>query len=1007
MKILFIHLSDSHLKEDTRLNNINANAIINSLTEIESFDECVLVFSGDIANSGAANEYKVASFLLGRVLKGISERYLDGKHIHTLIVPGNHDNSVVDEKRNHETLVSYYIDKKTDDHFYNELGQLSNFYTFANRNLCYSRGKIIDVRKIVFGKFVIKVNLINSAPFSLLGSENGDKGMHYIPSREFNKFDFNNNENYTISIIHHGAEWFSDETKRTLYEKLNPSSDLVFVGHEHFSLNENKTINGKKQIDISSGVALYGTKTEHGYNALILNTDEGYLHGYKFIYNGSIYKPSTEPTLINNNVIFRGKYKFTHTQQFKSSLESDIEQRDGNRFLDYFVFPSLEAKNINDDLKNLTVTTEEKFIELLSIKNKISIEGSLKSGKTILSKYLCLRLSEDYVPMLLTEEDFGSKKNRNVIQYALTEQYGSEADYDEYMQLDKDKLVLIVDRHDRVKKERWNDFYSEYNSKFGHIILLCGIDWNINIKEKAIEELTENEFYYLKICPFYYGKRQELITKICSKYKEHKIVDIPERARKINEEITNQIKYFQLNPDFIHQYVNYYINFSYIKTQNESNVFNKVFEANITFRIAQNTQEENVNEILVALDFVAHYIHFNKKYPLPIEEFEQAINAYNKRYDNELNPKMVYQVAIKANIIKEVSEKFGVEFCDENLLAYFTALHLNRIFNEGKGAADLKYILDNICFEINGDIILFLSYITSNVQILYPIMTSMISLMNDWDELSIDNENIKFLTKQTSPVIKQKLPDENDKKIAIEEKTQMEKSMLEEKRKDAESLYSYDESKVNSFGNKISKSINYLELVAKILPNFRHILGGEEKQAVVEILYSYPNKLLYFMLKDIDENIDKIIDELLSKNSKTKRGLLITRDMLEKSMQSQAISYILGIFDFVASTAATGKAMTELSKFNFEQNTNYRLQNIMMEENVGNFHNFSTKAEKLFNETSQNLVKQMISLIVRKYFLYHDVVLVGNAEHLADKFFGETEKKDLQLIQAKNRIVKK
>jgi hypothetical protein len=279
--------------------------------------------------------------------------------------------------------------------------------------------------------------------------------------------------------------------------------------------------------------------------------------------------------------------------------------------------------------------------------------------------------------------------------------------------------------------------------------------------------------------------------------------------------------------------------------------------------------------------------------------------------------------------------------------------------------------------------------------------------MNDWDELSIDKENIKFLTKQTSPVIKQKLPDENDKKIAIEEKTQMEKSMLEEKRQNAESLYSYDESKVNSFGNRISKSINYLELVAKILPNFRHILGGEEKQEVVKILYSYPNKLLYFMLKDIDENIDKIIDELLSKNSKTKRGLLITRDMLEKSMQSQAISYILGIFDFVASTAATGKAMTELSKFNFEQNTNYRIQNIMMEENVGNFHNFSTKAEKLFNETSQNLVKQMISLIVRKYFLYHDVVLIGNAEHLADKFFGESEKKDLQLIQAKNRIVKK
>ena len=62
---------------------------------------------------------------------------------------------------------------------------------------------------------------------------------------------------------------------------------------------------------------------------------------------------------------------------------------------------------------------------------------------------------------------------------------------------------------------------------------------------------------------------------------------------KINEEITNQIKYFQLNPDFIHQYVNYYLNFSFLKTQNDNNVFSKVFEANITFRLAQNTKQEN------------------------------------------------------------------------------------------------------------------------------------------------------------------------------------------------------------------------------------------------------------------------------------------------------------------------------------------------------------------------------------------------------------------------------
>lgn len=47
----------------------------------------------------------------------------------------------------------------------------------------------------------------------------------------------------------------------------------------------------------------------------------------------------------------------------------------------------------------------------------------------------------------------------------------------------------------------------------------------------------------------------------------------------------------------------------------------------------------------------------------------------------------------------------------------------------------------------------------------------------------------------------------------------MEKEIISEKQSQADSLYSYDQSKVNSFSNRIAKSLNYLDLVAKILPN--------------------------------------------------------------------------------------------------------------------------------------------------------------------------------------------
>lgn len=193
MKILFLHLSDAHLTQETSLTKINPNAIANSLVQMGAFDECVLVFSGDIVNSGNKNEYKVAEYLFGRIIKSINDKYFDGnKHIQTLIVPGNHDNAVKNKSRSRNDIIGFYKDKNIDRHYYEDLDELENFYAFAKRNYCFTHNKNIHVRNLTFGSFKIKVNLINSATFSLLGSENGDKGLHYLPHKELDKFNFEN-----------------------------------------------------------------------------------------------------------------------------------------------------------------------------------------------------------------------------------------------------------------------------------------------------------------------------------------------------------------------------------------------------------------------------------------------------------------------------------------------------------------------------------------------------------------------------------------------------------------------------------------------------------------------------------------------------------------------------------------------------------------------------------------------------------------------------------------------
>ena len=276
------------------------------------------------------------------------------------------------------------------------------------------------------------------------------------------------------------------------------------------------------------------------------------------------------------------------------------------------------------------------------------------------------------------------------------------------------------------------------------------------------------------------------------------------------------------------------------------------------------------------------------------------------------------------------------------------------------------------------------------------------------NEININIDNIRYLTKLNAPK-KAKLPTNKSKKDIKNKKSKMEKEILTQYKNDSESLYSYDESKVNSFGNKISKGISYLELLAKILPNFRHILKGEQKRMIVDYLYRYPNKLLYFMLKDIDDNHDKIINEILDAAPKTKKGKLITKEMISKALQNQSIEYILLIYDFIASTAVNGKTISDLNKFNFRRNTNYFLQNIMMEENAIAFQRMAKKAEELYKQTRFDIVKYMITLVVRKYLLCHNVQIIGENQRLVDVFFGENkqEKKNIKMAQVKNMLIKK
>lgn len=151
-------------------------------------------------------------------------------------------------------------------------------------------------------------------------------------------------------------------------------------------------------------------------------------------------------------------------------------------------------------------------------------------------------------------------------------------------------------------------------------------------------------------------------------------------------------------------------------------------------------------------------MHFNKKDILKYDELEKVINDYNTNYSVKLNPKKLCETLIKSTIFKEDNETFALYFCNKNYLAYFVARCLYRKFqNEGE-YDDINYVLKNICFGINSDIILFISYLSNNTRIIKSICEYADQIMSNFGEISFENNNVMLLSNYGA------LPAKNQKK---------------------------------------------------------------------------------------------------------------------------------------------------------------------------------------------------------------------------------------------------
>jgi|GEM_PF-3006316 len=988
MKLLVLHMSDSHFGSDNKISTVQLKEVVKSIKVVGEFEDILLVFSGDVSNSCNEEEYKLAKRNLNFILKGLSKKYLDSRRIKVIIAPGNHDIEFEKEKVNREEITEALSSGKSSKLVKQYLIRMKNFFDFSKQYGSFQNDNFVDIHKHEYNHKTLSIVNINSALFSLYKDENkdNDRGLHYIPEDSLKRLDRFKHEDLNISLMHHSPRFFEEKIEKHLNAFLHNNVELCLYGHEH-SNDFGKSVNSTENV-------LYnrcgGPFSDYGvsiFNAIVIDLDKKSYEAYKFTWNSTHECYEHEQESLHNEVI-EDKSRFIR-QDYLEKISSFDELVLGAKHDDIYVFPELI-------LNEGEFEKETKVSDFITLKNKLKeksfciIKGSDMCGKSSLAKELFLSYSKTKHPVLFAPETINGKRIGKIIEDTYKEEYiNSQYSYSQFMQLDRSERLAIVDDLHMIDDLALDEFISSLSDVFGLVIFVTDNSNQFNVFENAKSEFQDDDSLKFKISPMYYSKRMELISKVV-KFKNPHMSEREERriSEMINKSIKDQLNLINLEPNFVVFYVNTFLANAF--QQGGSNIFNSVFVSNITNQM-QRDKKIDIPSTLYILQLLAFFIHVNKEYPLSQTSYSKIIDDYNTKGKGKrkpINGNDLLSRLINVKILRYTIDN-RISFSNNNFLSYFVAKEILRNYMLDSDMTNIKYITENVCFGINGDILLFLCYLIDNKEILKHVLKEANEFYKEIEEFSFDKGNITYTVKKYTK-IDIALPDEKDKKMAVQRIEEQEKVVKGSQRLNVVNIYDYDETKINERSSQISKGMKYIEILSKTLPDFVHLLDGDEIEELVGSIYTHPNKLLYFVLKPFDVLFELDTDELnrlLLDNGSTENYSKEEIDSFKSVLMKTSSTLILNILDLASRLSTTEQTIFSLESHNYKEDTNHSIINAMSYENLGKTEDLGRRLETIADGHKKNeYLITMLKRIFAKHCTFNSIRYVGYTQHLVDRF---------------------
>jgi predicted phosphodiesterase len=297
--LTWLHLSDLHMETGDKFNRdeVVLKALLDDLKariDRDGLRPDFIVFTGDVAFHGKAEEYKLAAGFFDRLL-AVTRLSPD----RLFVVPGNHDvdwNSIkstapgLADCLSGREKVNQFLDPRDVSQRRLLFHPLRSYVRFVGDNFSKYSGGVSDPSFACVRFYEHKLGNGSTKKVALLGLNSAwlsglsrdargkvdDYGKLLVGERQVhNAITLAQDAEIRIALVHHPFEWLTEFDRVDVESRLRQSCHFILRGHMHqadFRMEAN--LDGETII-IPAGAAYHRREYPNGYNIVRLDLDSG------------------------------------------------------------------------------------------------------------------------------------------------------------------------------------------------------------------------------------------------------------------------------------------------------------------------------------------------------------------------------------------------------------------------------------------------------------------------------------------------------------------------------------------------------------------------------------------------------------------------------------------------------------------------------------------------------------------------------------------------------------